>query len=205
MNELVLATSNPSKFDLYSGYLVKFRDLNLLSLQDFPSVASPHEPYESAVENARHKAECYSRDLGCDVLAVDMALYLDFLPKDKQPGVYVRRIIDKETESSDIEIFNYIQKLVKNVPDTEATGYWRAAFCIKGTKGTIYQDYQDDKFAITKNANPPTMNGFPLSTMTRREHLGKVYADMSEYERDLHRNIAMKKLGNLVKKYIMNK
>jgi hypothetical protein len=65
----------------------------------------------------------YAAESGLPTLAEDESLYVDFLPKDQQPGVLVRRVGGREL--TDQELIDHWEAIVKNVPEGERVGNWR--------------------------------------------------------------------------------
>ena len=108
MKELVLATKNPGKIEWFSHFLARYQDrVNLLDLADFSISTEVIEPFDTAEENARHKARAYCDMVGRPVLASDISLHVDFLSENDQPGVRIRRIRDGVTRMSDQEVYDY--------------------------------------------------------------------------------------------------
>jgi inosine/xanthosine triphosphate pyrophosphatase family protein len=88
---MVIASSNKSKVEYYKSVLTSISE-EVLGLSEFGVKEKPTETGETAEENASIKAKFYAKKLDFPVFCEDEALYVDFLPEDKQPGVHVRRI-----------------------------------------------------------------------------------------------------------------
>lgn len=183
MKKLVLATKNPAKFKRYSRLLNQFDGLNILSLADFDINTKVEEPFSTAEENAEYKAKVYVSLLNENVLAVDEALYVDFLPDDQQPGVHVRRIVDGVTEESDDVIFNFWKQKIDEMGGV-LSGYWRYALCIYSSSGKILSSSVNLKFIFETGCNFYAQ-GYPMSALCKDADIGKVYAEMSEDEKKL--------------------
>jgi XTP/dITP diphosphohydrolase len=71
---LVLATHNDGKVRELRDLLGSRPNLTISTLEAFPKIGVPDEPYDSFLENARHKAEYTARELGLPALADDSGL-----------------------------------------------------------------------------------------------------------------------------------
>ena len=110
MEELLFATENISKVNRFSAKLLE-NGIKLKSLKDFDFDIKIDENGKTAIENATQKAiACYDAT-GLTTMAIDDTLYIDDIPEDKQPGVYVRRVNGKRL--NDKEMINYYTNLVK--------------------------------------------------------------------------------------------
>lgn len=181
LGELVIATSNPAKFERYKRGLEEYFDVKLSSLRD-EKLEKVDEPFDTAEENARHKARGYFKQCGKPVLAVDEALYLDFLPPDQQPGVAVRRIGGGE-EVSDDELLARVLDLVKKAPADKRTGHWHFAVCIARGENVLREVQFDIPYRFITEPSPRRLPGYPLSSIGIQEGLfSKPGSELNEEE-----------------------
>ncbi len=108
--QIVIATRNPAKKERYSRLLSGLANI-ILGVDDLGIEGKPAEAGETAEQNAEIKARFYAEKTELPVLSEDEALFVDFLPASKQPGVHVRRVEGKD-EVSDDELLAYWEKIV---------------------------------------------------------------------------------------------
>lgn len=90
---LIYGTGNAGKLDLMRHYLSTLQEIRLLGLKDLPFCwGEIEECGKDPLENARQKALAYYRICGQPVFSQDSGLYIEGLPKERQPGVHVRRV-----------------------------------------------------------------------------------------------------------------
>ncbi len=181
MKELTLATTNSGKLEFFSHYLVKYENLEIKSLNDFSVDFEVEEPFETAEKNAKYKASVYSREFKTDVLAVDIALFVDEISEAEQPGVHARRIFDGKTRATDKEIYDYWHKQI--VEKNLTGGKWHFAFAICTAEGKIIEFAYNREFAFKLVDNQPHyISGLPLSALCYNQKLGKFHAEMKREE-----------------------
>ena len=126
LQEIVLATTNAGKLSELREML-SHQSLRIKGLAEFDRVEPAVEDGLTFAENARKKAQYYSRILGRVVLADDSGLEVAAL--DGKPGVYSARFADeKGTENrqqQDQANNNKLMKMLENVPP----GNRQARFC----------------------------------------------------------------------------
>ena len=110
MKQVLFATGNPSKVKRFSQEL-KNNNIELVSLKDIAINISIEENGETAIENALIKARAYYKETGMPTIGMDDTLYLEGVPEEKQPGLFVRRVNGKEL--NDEEMINHYINLVK--------------------------------------------------------------------------------------------
>ena len=95
MKELLFATENISKVNRFSAKLLE-NGIKLKSLKDFDFDIKIDENGKTAIENATQKATTCYEATGLTTMAIDDTMYIEDIPEDKQPGVYVRRVNGKD-------------------------------------------------------------------------------------------------------------
>lgn len=199
IGQLVIATGNPAKFERYERGLKEYFDVKLSSLRD-ERLEKADEPFDTAEANARHKAQEYFKQCGKPVLAVDEALFLDFLPPDKQPGVHVRRIGGGE-EVSDDELLARVLDLVKKAPADKRTGHWHFAVCIARGENDLGEVQFDIPYRFITEPSPKRLPGYPLSSIGIQEGLfSKPGSELDEEEYQQADALIMAKVAEAVRR-----
>ncbi len=198
IGELVVATGNPAKFERYAKGLKEYFDVQLSSLRD-EHLKTVDEPFDTAEENARHKALEYFRQCGKPVLAVDEALYVDFLPADQQPGVHVRRFGGGE-EVSDDELLTRVLELVKKAPANNRKGRWHFAVCLARGENDLREVQFDMPRLFITEPSPKRLPGYPLSSIGIQDGFDKPGSELDEKECQLADAILMAKVAAAVRK-----
>ena len=108
--KVLFATSNPAKVRNYKEELLKY-GIELLTLKDIDIHIHVEENGKNAIENAYIKAKAYYDELRIPTIGMDNNLFIESIPDELQPGVFVRRINGKEL--NDDEMIKYYSNLVK--------------------------------------------------------------------------------------------
>jgi inosine/xanthosine triphosphate pyrophosphatase family protein len=179
MKELIYGTSNPAKVaqvrDVLepSGFTIK-------SLADFNSQITVEEDGKTAEENAVKKAVIYARKLNMPVLSMDVALYFNDLPDDKQPGLRVRRISGK-TRPSDQEMLDSYAALAASMGN-RIQGYWRYAFALAWPDGRQVSFTHDTPRIFVSKPSKKIVEGFPLESLQIDPVSNKYISEMEKEE-----------------------
>ena len=101
MKEILFATGNKSKAKRFTKGLLA-NDIKVLTLEDVNINIEVEENGTTAIENALIKARDYAKETNLPVFAMDDTLYLENVPEDKQPGMYVRRVNGKRLTDAEM-------------------------------------------------------------------------------------------------------
>ncbi len=200
LSKVVVATRNPAKKDRYCSLLLGIAD-TVLSLEDLGINDKPNEFGSTAEENAEIKAKFYFKKTGLAVFSEDEALYVDFLPRERQPGVHVRRVEGKE-EADDDKLLAYWEEMVSKAPKGKRTGKWRIAYCltVPGNKTkTIALDHPILFFSPSSSIKKP---GWPMSSLEGPAVFGKPESELTEEERRMHEAASDKQLAEKLKELL---
>src|SRR4030042_2798257 len=126
--KILIASRNPAKIERFKNLLSKYAN-EVIGLNDLGITDKPEEKGETAEENAEIKAKYYSKKSGLLAFSEDEALYVDFLPKNKQPGVHVRRINGKD-EVNDEKLLLHWEKIISKVSKKKRTGRGHIEYCL---------------------------------------------------------------------------
>ena len=99
------------------------KGIEVISLKDINTDIEVEENGKDAIENAILKARAYSKIINIPVFAMDDNLYLENVPEEKQPGMFVRRVNGKRL--NDEEMIEHYSSLVKEYgTDGKLTCRW---------------------------------------------------------------------------------
>ena len=89
MKKILFATKNESKVKRFKEGLLK-NNIEIITINDIKEDIDINENGKNAIENALIKARAYANIYDFPVFAMDDNLYIEDIPEDKQPGMYVR-------------------------------------------------------------------------------------------------------------------
>ena len=157
MKEILFATGNESKVNRFKEKLLE-RGILLKSLKDININLEVEENGKTAIENAEIKAKAYYDVTKITTMAMDDTMYIDDIPEDKQPGVFVRRVNGKRL--NDEEMIEYYTNLVK-------------------TYG------KDGKYYLVDTPAQDMIEGYPLSSILVNRKVNKYDIYLSEEDKKI--------------------
>ncbi len=178
--ELLFATSNEAKLKRFNK--LECQGIKLLSLKDVNVDIDIDENGKNAIENAIIKAKAYYDKLSITTMAMDDNLYIENIPDDLQPGMYVRRVNGKRL--SDDEMIDYYSNLAKTYGDNGVlTARWVYGLAI--IKDNLVKTYTWSKedFYITSKVSPERHIGYPLNSISINKKLNKYFTDITEEDK----------------------
>ena len=181
MKKVLFATGNVSKAKRFSKGLEE-KGIEVISLKDIDTEIEVEENGKNAIENAVLKAKAYAKAIDIPVFAMDDNLYLENVPEEKQPGMFVRRVNGKRL--SDEEMIEYYSNLVKEYGiEGKLTGRWIYGIAvINNGRENTYTWSKEDFYMVDKPSdkiNP----GYPLNTISINTKLNKYFTDITEEDR----------------------
>lgn len=182
MKKILFATTNPAKVNRFSKKLLE-QGIELISLLDINQKINIEENGKNAIENALIKAKCCYQAVGIPTMATDDTLFLEGVPVNKQPGVYVRRINGKRL--SDEEEIEYYSNLVKEYGKEGkliAKYVYGLALVTKDKEQTYTWDSED--FYIIDKPSEKLQPGYPLNSISIDIKSGKYFTDITSEEKD---------------------
>ena len=184
MKQIIFATSNESKAKRFSKGL-KELGIEVLSLKDIDIKLDVEEDGNTAIENALIKArECY-RKTRRPSMGMDDTLYMEGVPKDLQPGLFVRRVNGKNL--TDEEMIEHYTNLVKEYgKDGRINCKWIYGLAVINEKGeeATYTWSKDDFYMVSTKSdkiNP----GYPLNSISKYKRLDKYFTDVTDEDMKL--------------------
>ena len=177
--KVLFATSNPAKVRNYKEELLKY-GIELLTLKDIDIHIHVEENGKNAIENAYIKAKVYYDELRIPTIGMDNNLFIEGIPDELQPGVFVRRINGREL--NDDEMIEYYTKLVKEYGG-KLKARWVYGMVLISENGTYEYSWSYDDFYLVDKVNAKRNPGYPLDSITIDEKLNKYFVDMTEEDR----------------------
>ncbi len=174
--KLLYATSNNSKV-----YNMKRRlediPIEIITPKELGIKVAVIEDGKTAVENAIKKAKAYYNKTKIPTIAGDSGLFIDGIPSDKQPGLFVRRVNGKVL--SDDEMIEYYSKLIESIGG-KSTGYYVTGLALITERGLFTTEINEDKFILSSTISNNNHRGNPLDVMTIDPVSQKFYTDMTD-------------------------
>ncbi len=184
MKKLLFATSNQSKLNRFKQGLLE-NDIELLSLKDLNINIDVNENGKTAIENALIKARAYYNETHMPVMGMDDTLYLEGVPEDKQPGLYVRRVNGKTL--TDEEMIKHYTGLVKQYGTNGKLDckwvYGLAVINQKGEESTY--TWSKENFYMVEKPSDKINKGYPLNSISKYKNLDKYFTEITEEDKEL--------------------
>lgn len=202
IEKIVVATKNPAKVERY-GRLLSHYVNQVVGLQDFGIIDKPSESGETAEDNAEIKGKYYAEKTGLLVFSEDEALYVDFLPADKQPGVHVRRI-DGKDEADDDQLLLHWEEIVAKVPEKKRTGRWHIAYCLASPDGLVKTKSLEHPISFFSPSSEVKITGWPMSSLEGPTTFHKPYADLTDEEKRQAEETTNEAIVEILKKLLQD-
>ena len=184
MKQIIFATTNQSKSKRFSKGL-KELGIEVLSLKDIDIKLDVEEDGSTAIENALIKArECY-RKTKMPSMGMDDTLYIEGVPEDLQPGLFVRRVNGKSL--TDEEMIEHYTNLVKEYgKDGRINCKWIYGLAVINEKGeeATYTWSKDDFYMVSTKSNKINP-GYPLNSISKYKRLDKYFTDVTDEDMKL--------------------
>lgn len=183
MKKVLFATGNASKLTRFSKGLRK-KGIELLSLKDINCKLEIDENGKNAIENALIKARAYYKETGITTIGMDDNLYIDEIPDELQPGMYVRRINGKTL--NDDEMIEYYSNLAKQYgKNGKLKARWKYGIAlIKNGKEHTYT-WDKENFYIVDTPNEKVNPGYPLNSISVNIKLNKYFTDITDDDKKI--------------------
>lgn len=181
LEKVVIASRNPAKKERYSRLMLGLAR-EILELENLGIDGKPTESGETAEQNAEIKAKFYAEKCGFVAFSEDEALYVDFLPPEKQPGVHVRRVEGKD-EVDDDALLAYWERIVAQVPEDQRTGKWHTAYCVATPGGKVKMVALDHPVIFFSPSSEIRIPGWPMSSLEGPVKFGKPHSELTDEER----------------------
>lgn len=181
MKKVLFATENASKAKRFRDKLLK-NNIEIITINDLSEKISVEENGKDAIENALIKARAYSKVENIPVFAMDDNLYIDDIPEEKQPGMYVRRVNGKRL--NDDEMIEYYSSLAHEYgKEGKLTCRWIYGIAVinNGIESTYTWNKED--FYIVDRPSSKINPGYPLNTISVNKKLNKYFTDLTSEDK----------------------
>lgn len=188
MKQILFATSNESKSKRFNeGLLTK--DIEVLTLKDLNIKLENKEDGKTAIENALIKAREAYKKTGMPTIGMDDTLYLENVPEEKQPGLFVRRVNGRTL--TDEELIEHYINLVKEYGTSGRINckwlYGIAIINEKGEENTY--TWSKDNFYMVDTRSDILNPGYPLNSISKYKIIDKYFTEITkEDEKDIRIN-----------------
>lgn len=183
MKKVLFATGNESKAKRFKDGLLR-NGIEIITIKDIDEDIEVSEDGKDAIENALIKARAYAKVLDIPVFAMDDSLYIDNIPDDKQPGLYVRRVNGKRL--SDEEMLTYYSNLAHEYgKDGKLTCRWVYGIAVINNGVESTYTWNKDDFYIVDKLSDKIDPGYPLNTISINKKLNKYFTDMTKEDHDI--------------------
>jgi XTP/dITP diphosphohydrolase len=202
MQKLLIATTNLGKFSEIKEVIGNLNfDLYHLHHEEFASVLEGdhfEENGETFEENAEAKASHYHELLGMPTIGEDSGIIVDALQGEL--GVKTRRW-GAGAKATDEEWIEHFMKVMKDIPENKRRARFVCCAAFIDGPGELVLFRGETEGVITHKIEAPLRHGIPLSSCFRPIGCDKVYAALSESEKNRlsHRGKAF----NELRKYLL--
>lgn len=183
MKEILFATGNASKVERFNEKLLE-KGIVLKSLKDLDISLDIDENGKTAIENATIKAKAYYEATKMTTMAMDDTMYIEGIPEDKQPGVFVRRVNGKRL--NDEEMIEYYTNLVKTYgKEGKLNTKWILGMVIiKDGEIYTYTDVTSEYYLVDTPAKD-MREGYPLSSILVNKKANKYDIYLTEEDKKI--------------------
>ena len=178
MKKILFATSNEAKVKRFKDKLLN-KGIELLSLKDLDVSLTIEENGTSAIENALIKARAYSDKVDIPVMAMDDSLYLEGVPEEFQPGLFVRRVNGKSL--TDEEMTEHYSNLVKKYGHNgKIVARWVYGLAIIYDQKEETYTWSKTNFWLVDTPSSIVNPGYPLNSISKSIKLNKYFSEMTQ-------------------------
>ena len=181
MIQVLFATENESKSKRFKRGLLE-NGIKIITINDIKNKKNIEENGKNAVENALIKARTYAKITDCPVFAMDDNLYIEGIPEDKQPGMFVRRVDGKRL--TDDEMIEYYSNLAHKYGENgKLTCRWVYGIAVINNGIESTYNWSKEDFYIVDKPSDKINPGYPLNTISINKKLNKYFTDITEEDK----------------------
>lgn len=181
MKKVLFATENESKARRFEDGLLK-NNIEIITINDLEKKLDIEENGKDAIENALIKARAYAKVYDLPVFAMDDNLYIEGIPDDKQPGMYVRRVNGKRL--NDDEMIKYYSNLASVYGDNgKLTCRWVYGIAVINDETISTYTWSKEDFYIVDKPSDKVDPGYPLNTISINKKLNKYFTDITSADK----------------------
>ena len=181
MKKVVFATNNETKSKRFNEGLLK-KNIEVLSLRDLEIKLNINENGKTAIENAIIKAKACFQKTKMPSIGMDDTLYLEGVPTNLQPGLFVRRVNNKEL--NDEEVIEYYTNLVKKYgKNGKLNAKWVYGLAVINELGIINTyTWSKQDFYLVDIPSDIINPGYPLNSISKYKKLDKYFTNVTASE-----------------------
>ena len=181
MKKILFSTENQSKAKRFKNGLLK-NDIEIITINDLEKKVNIEENGNNAIENALIKARAYANVYNYPVLAMDDNLYIEGIPENKQPGMYVRRVNGKRL--NDEEMIEHYTNLAKTYgKNGKLTCRWVYGMALINNGKEFTYTWSKEDFYIVDKPSSKIDVGYPLNTISINKKINKYFTDLTEEDK----------------------
>lgn len=159
--KVLIGTKNKAKINKYSTML-NHLGIEYITLKDMDINLNIEETGNTVEENSIIKAKEYYKIVNMPVITDDSGLIIDKLPKEKQPGIFVRRYKGKEI--SDEELIKIYSKELENIGGN-SEGTFNIAITVIDSNGKIFTKLTKHKRFFVSKPSKERVEGYPMNSL----------------------------------------
>jgi XTP/dITP diphosphohydrolase len=172
--EIVIASSNLHKIREFRGMCKLLKNIDFLSLSNFPHYIPLEESGKTLAENAMLKAEHAARALNKWVLADDSGLFVPIL--NGAPGIHSRRYVSDN--SSDSENRQKLLLELQKINEIDRSAYYECCLALASPTGLIKCVTGRCEGYITNEEKG--RNGFGYDSIFMKNEYNKTFAELED-------------------------
>lgn len=177
--KILYGTTNQGKLQVLKK-AVESLDIEIIGLNDLNcEIPVIEECGKTPLENAKIKAEAYFKAFQMPVFSCDSGLYFDELSEEEQPGLFVRRVNDKEL--NDEEMILHYSALASRHGGRLTGQYRNAIYFILDDKhhySSMDVSMATEPFGLVEKSHEKRVKGFPLDSLSIDLVSGKYFFDL---------------------------
>lgn len=195
--ELVLATHNLHKIREFRSMFKPFKNIDVLSLLNFPDYKLPEETGKTFEENAILKAEDAAKALNKCVLSDDSGLVVPTI--GGKPGVISKRYAGED--ATDAENRKKLLEEMDNFKDLERSAYFECFLALANPDGLQKcVNGHCEGYILTEERG---RHGFGYDPLFVKHDYDKTFAELEEETKNRisHRRKAFEKLASILENF----
>ena len=178
MKKVLFATGNEAKVKRLQKELLE-NGLEIITINDLKEKIDVEENGKNAIENALIKAKAYSKIIDIPVFAMDDNLYIEGIPEEKQPGMFVRRVNGKRL--NDEEMIEYYSNLAHEYgKEGKLTTRWVYAIAVVNKENEATYTWSKDVFYLVDKPSKVINPGYPLNSVSIDKETNEYYSETTK-------------------------
>lgn len=181
LKTVLFATENESKAKRFRDELLK-NDIKMLTVNDISEKIEVVENGNNAIENAILKAKAYANKINMPIFAMDDNLFIEGIPEDKQPGMYVRRV--NGNRLTDKEMIEYYSSLAHQYgKNGKLVSRWVYGMAVINNNEVSTYSWSNQDFYLIDKVSSNIKPGYPLDSISIDKDLNKYVCDITREEK----------------------